>query len=189
VNIEDQVSPKKCGHLEGKQIVSFDEAVNKIRAACDARKDPDFVINARTDTLAIAGMDDVIRRGNALLEVGATRVMVEGIGSWAEIEAAVKGIEGPVGINMVDGGKARFDLTFDELEAMGVARVSLPGTLLRAALRAMTDVLSMVQADGYVRNVRNTVVSFEEGIPALMGMRDIERLEKVYLTGQQGQAR
>lgn len=184
INIEDQVSPKRCGHLEGKQIIGFDEAVTKIRAACDARNDRDFVINARTDALAVAGMDEVLRRGNAFLEVGATMVMVEGVSSKEEIEAAVKGINGPVGINIVEGGKTKFDLTFSDLQALGVARVSLPGTLVRAALFAMQEALSRIKRDGSVRGLSDMILPFALGIPAIMGMKEVSELERRYSGGE-----
>lgn len=182
INLEDQVSPKRCGHLDGKQILPFDEAIMKIRAACDARSDPDFVINARTDALAVVGMNEVIRRGNAFLDVGATLVMVEGVSSKEQITEAVNGIQGPVGINIVEGGKTRFDLSFAELQALGVARVSLPGSLLRAALKAMQDALERIKVDGSVRGLDGMILPFAKGIPAIMGMQEVTELEKRYAT-------
>ena len=182
INLEDQVAPKRCGHLDGKQILPFDEAVMKTRAACDARRDADFVINARTDSLAVAGMGEVIRRGNAFLDVGATLVMIDGVAREEQIVEAVQGINGPVGINIVEGGKTRFDLTFAELQALGVARVSLPGSLLRAALKAMQDALDRIKTDGSVRGLDGMILPFSRGIPAIMGMHEVTELEKRYAT-------
>ncbi|MGP1664912.1 MAG: isocitrate lyase/PEP mutase family protein, partial [Rhodanobacter sp.] len=105
VNIEDQVMPKRCGHLEGKAIVSLEEAVAKIRACAEARQDPDFVINARTDALAVGGIAEVIRRGNAYMEAGATMIFIDGMTSKELAREAVRGIRGPVAINVVEGGK------------------------------------------------------------------------------------
>ena len=105
INIEDQVLPKRCGHLEGKSIVPLDEAVAKIRACAEARKDSDFVINARTDALAIGGMDEVVRRGNAYLEAGATMIFIDGMTDKELARQAVTRIRGPVAINVVEGGK------------------------------------------------------------------------------------
>lgn len=179
VNLEDQVMPKRCGHLEGKQIVPIEEAVAKIRAAADGRSDPDFVINARTDALAVAGMAEVVRRGNAYLEAGATMVFIDGITSRDEIQHAVKHIRGPVAINLVEGGKSPA-IGFKELEAIGVARVSLPGTLLFAAVRAMQMALQNIQATGSVSGNDGNLASFRD-VQKLIGMEEISKLENEYL--------
>ncbi|HEX7658985.1 MAG TPA: oxaloacetate decarboxylase [Pseudonocardiaceae bacterium] len=180
VNLEDQVMPKRCGHLDGKQVIDYDEAVVKVRAAADARRDPDFVINARTDALAVEGMDGVIRRGNAYLEAGATMIFVEGITSREEIRAAVAGIDGPVAINIVEGGKSPERLSFAELERLGVARVSLPGVLIASALGGMREALARVRKDGGTGNLADISVSFAE-IHELAGMNEVRELEKRYL--------
>ncbi len=121
INIEDQVAPKRCGHLDGKTIIPIDEAVAKIRACAEARRDPDFVINARTDALAVGGIDEVVRRGNAYLEAGATMLFVDGLHDKALARQAVQRIRGPVAINVVEGGKSPGQFTFAEMEAMGIA--------------------------------------------------------------------
>jgi 2-methylisocitrate lyase-like PEP mutase family enzyme len=180
VNIEDQVMPKRCGHLGGKQITDFDEAVTKVRAAADARRNPDFVINARTDAVAVEGIDSAIRRGNAYLEVGATMVFVEGIASREDIRAAVRGINGPVGINIVEGGKSPERLTFTELQELGVARVSLPGVVFAAAVRGILDVLQQVRDDDGTFNLGDRTVDFAK-IHELSGTPAIEALEDRYL--------
>jgi 2-methylisocitrate lyase-like PEP mutase family enzyme len=180
MNLEDQVMPKRCGHLDGKLVIDYDEAVTKIRAAAEARRDRDFVINARTDALACEGMDGVIVRGNAYLEAGATMVFVEGITSRAEIRAAVAGIDGPVAINVVDGGKSPERLTFAELRELGVARVSLPGVLLAPAAGAMREALRRVRADDGIHNTAELGLTFGE-LHALVGTREVEALEERYL--------
>ncbi|WP_406164437.1 oxaloacetate decarboxylase [Streptomyces sp. NBC_00996] len=180
LNLEDQVSPKRCGHLDGKQLIDLDEAVTKIRAAADARRDPDFVINARTDALASEGMDGVIRRGNAYLEAGATMVFVEGVTSREEIREAVKGIDGPVSVNVVEGGKSPHRLTFEELQALGVARVSLPGVLLLSAMGGMRTALRRVRDEGGTSGLSDLLLPFREAHD-IIGMREIERLEERYL--------
>ena len=180
VNIEDQVTPKRCGHLEGKTLVAFEEAVAKIAAAADARRDPDFVINARTDALSVAGLDEVIRRGNAFLDAGATMVFVEGVDSVAAIEAAVAGIKGPVAINMVEGGKTPKGLAFSQLEAIGVARVSLPSTAMQAAIRGIREAFQRVrEADG-IEGYEELLAGF--GVSQrLVGRDEIFDLEDRYL--------
>ena len=179
VNIEDQVMPKRCGHLDGKEVIPFEEGVVKIRAAADARTDKDFVINARTDALATHGIEEVIRRGNAYLAAGASMVFVEGTTSLDLIAAAVKGIKGPVGVNIVHGGKsATFDLP--QLEALGVARVSLPGIVFQAALKAMADVLATVKATGSVAGIADRLYGFHD-IHNMVGMGHVRELEQRYL--------
>jgi 2-methylisocitrate lyase-like PEP mutase family enzyme len=182
VNIEDQVMPKRCGHLDGKQIIDIDEAVAKIQAAADARRNPDFVINARTDALATDGIDTVIRRGNAYLEAGATMVFVEGITSRDEIRAAVAGIDGPVAINIIEGGKSPTKLTFTELRELGVARVSLPGIVLAASVRGISDTLRQVLSDDGTWNVADRTADFAT-VHALSGTPLVQSLERRYLAG------
>lgn len=170
INIEDQVEPKRCGHLEGKSLISLEEAATKIEAVADARLDPDFVINARTDALGVYGIEEVIRRGNAYLDAGATLIFVEGISSIEAIEKAVNGIKGPVGINMVEGGKTPPDLTFKSLQDLGVARVSLPSTLMQACIKAMQTVLEKVQQCGGISGYEELLCGF--GVSQRMLGRD-----------------
>jgi methylisocitrate lyase len=181
VNIEDQVTPKRCGHLEGKRILDFDEAVAKVEAAADARVDKDFVINARTDALSVAGIDEVIRRGNAFLKAGATMVFVEGVDKVETIEAAVKGIDGPVAINMVEGGKTPKSLTFDQLQHIGVARVSLPSTAMQAVVQALRTVFARVQDAGGIAGYEELLCGF--GVAQrLVGLEEILQLETKYMS-------
>lgn len=180
VNLEDQITPKRCGHLDGKHILDLDEAAIKIRAAAEARTDPDFVINARTDALAVEGIAGAIRRGNAYLAAGATMIFVEGVTSRDEIRAAVTGIDGPVAVNVIEGGKSPQHLTFRELQDLGVARVSLPGALLMSALGGMRNALERIQADGGTADLDDLFLPFREAHD-LIGMREIESLERRYL--------
>ncbi|MBL8338239.1 MAG: isocitrate lyase/PEP mutase family protein [Rhodoferax sp.] len=180
INIEDQVAPKRCGHLDGKTIIPIDEAVAKIRACAEARRDPDFVINARTDALAVGGIDEVVRRGNAYLEAGATMLFVDGLHDKALARQAVQRIRGPVAINVVEGGKSPGQFTFAEMEAMGIARVSLPGTLLMAAIQGMQDALAAVLANGYAGGPGAPLASFD-ALKRLAGFEQVFALEKRFL--------
>jgi methylisocitrate lyase len=180
INIEDQVAPKRCGHLDGKTIIPIDEAVAKIRACADARQDPDFVINARTDALAVGGIDEVVRRGNAYLEAGATMLFVDGLHDKSLARQAVQRIRGPVAINVVEGGKSPERFTFAEMEAMGIARVSLPGTLLMASIRGMQDALAAVLANGYAGGPGAPLASFDT-LKRLAGFEQVFALEKRFL--------
>lgn len=182
VNIEDQVMPKRCGHLEGKSLVPLDEAVQKIRACAEARTDPDFVINARTDALAVGGIEEVIRRGNAYLTAGATMVFIDGMSSRALARQAVEGIRGPVAINVVEGGKSPGQFTFAEMQEMGIARVSLPGTLMLAAIQGMRDAMAALRADGYAGGPGARLADFREQLE-LVGFQEVFALERRYLSG------
>lgn len=181
INIEDQVLPKRCGHLEGKTIIPLDEAVAKIRACAEARLDPDFVINARTDALAVGGIDEVIRRGNAYMTAGATMIFVDGMTSRELARQAVDGIRGPVAINVVEGGKSPLDFGFAEMEAMGIARVSLPVTLMLASIAAMRGALATLKRDGR-SGADGRLASFAD-LQALAGFPAVFDLEKRYLGG------
>jgi methylisocitrate lyase len=181
VNIEDQVMPKRCGHLEGKILLPIEEAVAKIAAATAAKQDTDFVINARTDALGVYGIGDVIRRGNAYLEAGATMVFVEGVDSETNIAAAVKGIRGPVAINLVEGGKTPQELTFALLQSLGVARVSLPSTLMQASIKAIRTVLERVTAEGGIGGYGELLAGF--GVSQrLLGSEDLFELETKFMS-------
>ena len=182
VNIEDQVLPKRCGHLDGKQIVPIDEAVAKVRACAEARTDADFVINARTDALAIGGIDEVIRRGNAYLAAGATMIFIDGMSDKALARQAVQGIRGPVAINVVEGGKTPGRFTFDEMQEMGIARVSLPGTLMLAAIQGMRDALAAVKANGFAGGPGAPLADFR-ALQALAGFDEVFELERRFLAG------
>lgn len=184
INIEDQVAPKRCGHLDGKTLVPVDEAVAKIRACAQARQDPDFVINARTDALAVGGIDEAVLRGNAYLDAGATMVFIDGLADKALARQAVERIRGPVAINVVEGGKSPGQFTFAEMQAMGIARVSLPGTLLMATVHAMQDALASVRANGYAGGPGTKLADFGT-LKRLAGFDDVFALEQRFLAGLQ----
>ena len=135
IHIEDQVSPKRCGHLEGKELVSRDEFVAKIRAAVAARRDPQFVIIARSDARAVNGLDDAIERVNAALAAGADLAFVESPVSREEVEAIPRRVKGGCLLNIVQGGKTPvYDL--GEVQQMGYRMAIVPGALLVPAIVA-----------------------------------------------------
>ncbi|WP_119167885.1 isocitrate lyase/PEP mutase family protein [Algihabitans albus] len=182
INLEDQQMPKRCGHLSGKQIISAAEMVQKIRAATEARSDRDFVINARTDSLAIGGIAEVIRRGNAYMEAGATMVFVDGADSAETIARLVDEIRGPLAVNMVEGGKTPRGLTVERLQALGVARVSLPLTAILAAVEGMKRALSKLRTSGDPASYDADLAGFDE-LHSLMGMDRVREMEQRYATG------
>lgn len=154
MNLEDQCLPKRCGHMEGKQLITMEEMVGKIKAAVDARRDPDFVINARTDAAFVYGIDEAIRRGNAYLNAGADMIFVESPASVDEIKKAIREIHGPVSINMLEGGRTP-RLTFQELKELGAARVSCPMLTSLTAAYALQRSLTYLKEHG-------TSIGFEE---------------------------
>jgi 2-methylisocitrate lyase-like PEP mutase family enzyme len=135
IHIEDQVSPKRCGHLEGKEVVSCEEFVSKIRAAVEARRSAEFVVIARTDARAVHGLEEAIRRANAALQAGADVAFVEAPQTREEVALVPTLVQGPCLLNIVPGGRTPlFDLR--EAEAMGYKVAILPGLLLKATLEA-----------------------------------------------------
>jgi len=135
IHIEDQVAPKRCGHLDGKEVVSRAEFVSKIRAAVQARRTPEFLVIARTDSRAMMSLDEAIWRGNAALEAGADVVFVEATQSAQEAAAVPKKVKGPCLLNVVPGGRTPV-LDLREAEAMGYKLAILPGVTLVAAIQA-----------------------------------------------------
>lgn len=181
INLEDQVFPKRCGHMEGKEIISIEEMVKKIRAAVDAKKDKDFVINARTDAIAVYGVEEAIKRGNAYAEAGADLIFVEAPRSVEEIKYVIKNIKAPVSINMTDGGKTPI-ATIKELEEWGAARVSIPVTAIFAAAKAIEKAMRVIMEEGITPSANHPedVMTFKE-FTDLVGLPLIKEMEKKYL--------
>lgn len=184
MNLEDQVFPKRCGHIEGKTVVSTEEMVLKIKACAKVRDelDPDFIINARTDAIAVAGVDEAIRRGNAYIEAGADMIFVEAPRTVDEIRMAVKGINGLVSINLFDnieGGKTPL-VPLEELAAMGVARVSIPVGTTFAAARGVQNYLEAIKGGRLAPEKKDLVFSFDE-FKDLVGVPGFREQEKAFL--------
>ncbi len=147
VMIEDQLAPKRCGHTRGKQVVSREEAMDRIRAAVDAREEgADVLILARTDARHEHGLGEAIERAAAFAELGADILFVEAPRSEAEMRQVCESLPGPLMANIVEGGHTPA-LPVAELADMGFAIAAYPLTLLSAAMRAMTEVLDRMAAD------------------------------------------
>ncbi|WP_375462099.1 oxaloacetate decarboxylase [uncultured Enterovirga sp.] len=144
VHIEDQVTQKRCGHLDGKEVVSRDEFTSKIRAAVAARRDPDFVIIARSDAGATHGLDEAIARVNEALAAGADIAFVEAARSLEELASIPQGVRGPCLLNIVRGGKTP-DLDFAAARAMGYRLAILPSLLIVAAMDAFDEALQALR--------------------------------------------
>jgi len=145
LHIEDQEFPKKCGHLEGKQVIPRDEYTAKIRAAAAARRDPHVMIIARADSRAVAGLDEAIARANEALAAGADMVFVEAPQTLEEVAAVPRRVDGPCLLNVVRGGKTP-DLDLKEAEAMGYKLAIIPGLLLQSAVGICERMLAELKA-------------------------------------------
>jgi 2-methylisocitrate lyase-like PEP mutase family enzyme len=146
-HLEDQVHPKRCGHMEGKEIVSPENFVSRIRAAVDARSDPDLVIIARTDAIAVEGYASAIDRANAAIEAGADVAFVEAPRTIEEVERVPLEVKGPCLINLVDGGKTPL-IDFAHAERAGYRIAILPWALMRATTTACTQMLADIKRGG-----------------------------------------
>ena len=160
LQIEDQVAPKRCGHLDGKEVVSPEEFAAKIAAAAAARRDPDTVLIARTDARAVVGLDDAVARANGALAAGADIAFVEALQSEAEIAAVPRLVKGPCLLNLVPGGKTP-NIPLADVAAMGYRIAILPGLLLLAVLDAGDAALFGLKQSG-VAPVPNAGASLRE---------------------------
>lgn len=145
MHLEDQVSPKRCGHLMGKEVVSREEYVAKIRAAVAARKDPDFLIIARTDSRAGLGLEEAIARANEALAAGADMAFVEAIPTLEELAAVPKRVNGPCLLNVVQGGRTP-EVSLLDAQAMGYRLAILPSALLSSVMETIDGVLASILA-------------------------------------------
>jgi 2-methylisocitrate lyase-like PEP mutase family enzyme len=183
--IEDQVWPKRCGHMEGKRVISAEEGVEKIRAAAEARRDPDFVIKARTDATAIHGVGEAIRRLNLYAEAGADLLFADALLSAEDIETVARNVIKPLTVNMGFGIRQRPTtplLSAKQLEDMGVKAVSFPRLLTSAAIQGMKNALAVLGRsieEGRVIDRPDLLVSFDE-LNDLMGIRKIKVLERSF---------
>jgi carboxyvinyl-carboxyphosphonate phosphorylmutase len=180
IQLEDQVMPKKCGHMSGKALIGVDEMAGKVHAAAAARRDPDLVIVARTDAVAVHGLDDAIGRARAYAEAGADVLFVEAPTSEADIERVATELSGlaPLVFNWAEGGRTP-PLSLERMTELGFSLVIYPiGTLL-AATAAMRSLLATLRRDG---------VPSLEGLPSfgeftdLVGLPEVQELEQRFGT-------
>jgi 2-methylisocitrate lyase-like PEP mutase family enzyme len=181
IHLEDQVAPKKCGHFESKQLISAEEMVGKVRAAVEARRDPDFVLIARVDARASLGIEESIRRGKLYREAGADVIFVEAPASVEELRLVAKSFDCPLLVNMVEGGKTPV-LPAAELEALGFRLVIFPGSLYRAAVPAMLRVLEQIRTNGTTEGMRDQILSFADR-NRITGLAEVYELERRLLQG------
>jgi 2,3-dimethylmalate lyase len=173
--IEDQESPKRCGHMEGKRVIPAAEMVAKLKAALDARVDADLIICARTDARAVNGLDDAIERCQLYREAGADLLFVDAPVSVEELRRVCSEIDGPCFANLVEGGKTPI-LAARQLEAMGFAAVTWPVSASYAIARTVADVYAALLRDGTTNAVRDRMVDFA-AFNSLIGLEQVREAE------------
>jgi len=179
VHIEDQVWPKKCGHMEGKQVIPLNEMVQKIHAAVDARQDPDFVIIARTDANAVHGFEDALQRGQAYHEAGADVVFIEAPRSIAELKAIAQTFpNAPLLFNWAESGKTPL-LTLNEIQTLGYKLVIFPVSMLFATTYAMLGLLEVLKQGQTPTPFAEHMVTFSQFTDQI-GLPEIQALERRY---------
>ena len=176
ITIEDQVFPKRCGHMEGKQVVPAAEMVAKVRAASAARRDPDSVLCARTDAIAVGGMAEAVARGRAYAEAGADLFWADAIPGPEAIARLVREVPCRILVAMIEGGKTPL-MPAAELQALGVSVVLFGLTTLYATAGAVRDALGALRRDGNTQAVLDRMIPFAE-FNALVGLPEVQRLER-----------
>ena len=183
IHIEDQVSPKRCGHLPGSRpVVDMQEHVGKIEAALAARRDPDFIIIARTDAATGLGIDEAIRRGQAYARAGADVVFVElksGVDIANQLKRVTSEIDAPCLVNVEEAGKLG-DFSAAELEALGFRLAIYPGLGRYAAGFGIREALGTLKRDGSTKSARKRMLTFRE-YNEVLGIGDVEAWEKRFL--------
>ena len=179
VHLEDQAWPKRCGHLAGKRVIPTAEMVAKIKAACDARRDDDFVIITRTDAIAVEGLDAALERGERYREAGADMLFIEAPVGRAEVDIVAKRFKDmPLLYNMAASGKTP-DLPADELGRLGFKLAIYPNWLLLAAIPAMQNLLRELKRTGSIAHLRDKVANFKQ-FTDIAGLPEIQELENRY---------
>ena len=180
IQLEDQVTPKRCGHLEGKAVVSAGEMQGKIRAALDARASPDTLVIARTDAVAVEGLEPALERAERYREAGADVLFIEALRSVDEMKHALARFHGrvPLLANMVEGGKTPLQPAAD-LQALGYSIAIFPGGLARALAFAAREYFAALRRDGSTSALRGRMLDFD-GLNALIGTPAMLELGKRY---------
>lgn len=180
IQLEDQTSPKRCGHLDGKSIIACGEMVGKIRAAVDARQSDETLIVARTDAVAVEGFDAALERGAAFMEAGADVLFIEAVRDIDQMREVTRrfGPRIPLLANMVEGGKTPLKST-GQLEELGFRIAIFPGGTVRAIAKAMEAYFAELKASGSNAGNAQRMLDFD-GLNALLGTRVILESAKKY---------
>jgi 2,3-dimethylmalate lyase len=182
IHIEDQVMPKKCGHMEGKQLVPAGEMVAKVSAAVAARRSDEFLIIARTDARAVEGLDEALTRAQMYADAGADALFVEAPQTEAEIETVARSFpDVPLLFNYAEGGKTP-PVSYERLRELGFSLVIFPLTLMLVATQAMRAALSRVKAEGTPIELLPSLLGFDEFVD-FIGLPEIRELEQRFAEG------
>jgi 2-methylisocitrate lyase-like PEP mutase family enzyme len=180
IHIEDQITPKRCGHLDGKEVISLGEMTQKLQAAMAARNDPDFCIIARTDARGVNGFDDAIKRGQAFAKLGVDAIFVEAPQSEEELGEIPKRIPNvPLLVNVFKGGKTPM-LPVERLEQMGYRIAIYPSETQRAAIFAMRSALSTLKRDGTTESIDAALTTFKDR-DKVVDLDGWQRIEKEFM--------
>jgi 2-methylisocitrate lyase-like PEP mutase family enzyme len=181
IHLEDQVSPKRCGHLEGKLVVPVDEMLSKVRAAVAARTKEDLVLIARTDAAAVEGIEAAIERARRYRDAGADVLFVEAATSEADIERVASALaDVPLLFNWTEGGKTP-PIPYDSLQELGFAIVIFPLTTLLTAVTSVRRALAQIKATGTPAGLLGEMTSFD-GFLDFIGLGEIHELERQFTT-------
>ncbi|NIS60143.1 MAG: methylisocitrate lyase [Proteobacteria bacterium] len=178
IHIEDQVMPKRCGHVEGKEVIPMEEMMGKIRAACQARTDPDFLIIARVDARAPLGFDEAVRRGKAYLDAGADMIFPEALESEEEFRAYARQVRGPLLANMTEFGRTPY-LTAAKFQEMGYRMVIYPASAMRVTIKAIHELFTEIRSTGTQRQFLERMFTRDQ-LYELIGYREMLDLEKQF---------
>lgn len=178
VFLEDQVWPKRCGHMSGKQVVSTDEYIPKLKAAIEARGSKEFVIVARTDAIGPLGIDEAIRRGKEYRKVGADAVFIEAPRTMDDLKKIGKSVNAPLVANMMEGGRTPL-LSAEELRKMGFRLVVFPLSALFATTYAIRETFKTLKSKGITKSAMNGMVTFEE-FNRFVDLHKYKKLEQKY---------
>ena len=182
IHLEDQVAPKRCGHLEGKQVIPVETMVDRIRAAVAARRNPDFLLIARTDARAVEGLESALLRARRYREAGADMLFVEAPVSSAEISTIATELAGvPLLFNWAEGGKTPAT-SLDRLRSLGFSLVICPISALLAAAGAVREVLGRISVDGTPEGVVSGLPGFSS-FTSFLGLEEVESIGSLFGRG------
>ena len=181
IQLEDQVAPKKCGHMTGRQVVSKEEMVGKIKAAADVRTDPDLIIIARTDARTVHGIGEALERAKAYEEAGADILFIESPESVEEMKQITTSFKVPVLANMVEGGRTPF-LPVQDLQGLGYDLVIFPTASTYLVTKALTRLMTVLKDTGTTASLIPEMITFEE-FNDLIGLTKIREIESIYVKG------
>lgn len=184
IQLEDQVFPKRCGHLKGKQLISKQEMIGKIKAALDTREDENFAIIARTDARAVEGMSAALDRAVSYQEAGADIIFVEAPESEEDMKRINQTIKAPTMANMVEGGKTPM-IKAEKLKNLGYKIVIFPNSAIRAITKTVQELMEIIKNDGSTERYLNKMCMFDE-INTLLGLNEIIEIGKKYSVNHGG---